>query len=433
MYRVRKRPIRWRVRVPSFLDSPLPCTSWKPGGGSRPLNMARTHRLIDPGAWGQHEPCADGVDELWMNRALDLAWHGAGRTRPNPLVGAVVIKDRSVVGEGFHEALGRDHAETVAVDRAGSAAEGGTLYATREPSAHHGRTPPCTGRIIRSGVCRVVVATLDPDRRVNGRGIAALRAHGIQVDTGVCVDGALLLNLPYFKKALGLGTAVTLKMACSLDGRIASGPGRRDTITSLDARRFVHRLRAIHDGVLVGSETLLVDRPLLDCRLLGGVTAPTPVVMDARLRFPVDYPWSRERRPFLVVSGAGGNRAHAARIAKGGGRVRTCRRQGRRLDPESALEIMAEEGVTSVLVEGGGEIFSSFVGRGTWDAMHVLVAPIVLGAEAVGLSPLSVDRRRLGAVMAGTTTHGTDVRISYLRAPSRDILLEKLLPAKREE
>ena len=222
-------------------------------------------------------------------------------------------------------------------------------------------------------------------------------------------------------------------MACSLDGRIASGPGRRDTISSLAARRFVHRLRAIHDGVLVGSETLLVDRPRLDCRLLGRVSAPTPVVMDARLRFPPDYPWSRQRRPFLVVSGAGGNRAHAARIVEGGGRVRICKRQGRRLDPKSALETMAEEGVTSVLVEGGGDIFSSFVGRGVWDAMHVLVAPIVRGAEAIGLSPLSVDRRRLGAVMAGTTTHGTDVCISYLRAPSRDILLEKLLPAKPEE
>jgi diaminohydroxyphosphoribosylaminopyrimidine deaminase/5-amino-6-(5-phosphoribosylamino)uracil reductase len=368
-----------------------------------------------------------------MDRALDLAWLGSGRTRPNPLVGAVVVRDGLVIGDGYHTACGREHAEAEALDRAGSAARGATLYVTLEPCVHHGKTPPCTDRIRESGVRRVVVGTLDPDPRVSGRGIETLRSYGIEVVLGVRAERTLLVNLPYFKKALRLGTAVTLKMACSLDGRIAKRPGSRDAISGTEARRFTHRLRAIHDGVLVGSETLLVDSPQLDCRLLEDVPAPTPVVMDARLRFPAGHRWADERRHFIVVAGDDCDETRRARIADEGGRVLTCARQDGRLDPRSALESVGKAGINSLLVEGGAEIFSSFAQRGLWDAMHIFVSPVVFGREGVGMASMTIDYDTLGAVAVGVSMFDNDILISYLRGQTRTSLLERLLPGVQGE
>ncbi|MEE9269653.1 MAG: bifunctional diaminohydroxyphosphoribosylaminopyrimidine deaminase/5-amino-6-(5-phosphoribosylamino)uracil reductase RibD [Candidatus Krumholzibacteria bacterium] len=391
--------------------------------------MVRTHKLLDgtEGLRVGREP-GPGDDGTWMDRAIDLAWLGSGRTRPNPLVGAVVVCDGRVVGDGYHAARGREHAETEALDRAGPAALGATLYVTLEPCVHYGRTPPCTDRILDSGVRRVVVGTLDPDPRVGGRGIEALRSHGIEVALGVRAERALLLNLPYFKNALQLGPVVTLKMACSLDGRIAARRGSRDTISGAEARRFAHRLRAIHDGVLVGSETLLVDSPQLDCRLLDGIPAPTPVVMDARLRFPSGYRWTGERRPFIVVAGDDCDDTRRARIVDQGGRVLTCARQDGRLDPRSLLESVGKAGIHSLLVEGGAEVFSSFARRGLWDAMHLFVSPIMFGPDGVGMAETAIDRDRLGAVSVGVSKFDSDILISYLRSTTRTALLERLLP-----
>jgi diaminohydroxyphosphoribosylaminopyrimidine deaminase/5-amino-6-(5-phosphoribosylamino)uracil reductase len=368
---------------------------------------------------------ASSVDRHFIGEAIDLAWLAAGKTQPNPLVGAVVVKGGEVLGAGYHARYGEEHAETIALARAGDAARGSTLYVTLEPCAHHGNTPPCVDQIIASGVSRVVVPTLDPDPRVNGGGIRALRENGIRADVGVGAERALLLNLPYFKSKLGLGPAVTLKIAVTLDGKIASTPGRRDDITEEKSQRMAHRLRAIHDAVLVGIETVVVDTPRLDCRLLDGIKPPSPVVIDPDLRFPANHPWLGGREVFVVtLPGAPEDRMRA--LAKKGARVIRCAASGRRFDIAAAVDELYRAGVKSVLVEGGARVFSSFAASGAWDAMFVFVSPILFGPGGVGLSDRALERAGLGAVFAGATHAEGDVLLGYVSEKSRAELLSRL-------
>ena len=368
---------------------------------------------------------AAGVDRHFVDEAIDLAWLAAGKTQPNPLVGAVVVKNGEVLGAGYHPRYGEDHAETVALERAGDAARGSTLYVTLEPCAHHGNTPPCVGQIIASGVSRVVVPTLDPDTRVNGRGIRTLRERGIRADVGAGAERALLLNLPYFKSKLGLGPAVTLKMAVTLDGKIASMPGRRDDITGEGSRRIAQRLRAIHEGVLVGIETVITDEPRLDCRLLDGVKAPSPVVIDPDLRFPAAHPWLADRRVF-VVTVPHAPEDKAAVLADSGARVVRCDAKDRRIDPAAVVEALRRDGVTSLLVEGGARVFSSFVTNGAWDAMFVFVSPVLFGPEGVDLADRALERAGLAAVFAGASRAGDDAVLCYINRKTRDALVSRL-------
>jgi diaminohydroxyphosphoribosylaminopyrimidine deaminase/5-amino-6-(5-phosphoribosylamino)uracil reductase len=366
------------------------------------------------------------VDEYFIDRAIDLAWLGSGRTLTNPLVGCVVAKDGRVLGEGFHEAFGRDHAETVALKAAGKEANGATLYATLEPCTHRGKTPPCVDRIVASGVRRVVVCTIDPDPRMNGSGIAALERHDIQVDVGVRVERALLLNMSYLKKVLGMGQTVTLKMAMTLDGRIASRPGARDDISGPESRVHVHRLRSEHDGVLVGIETLLVDKPRLDCRTLDDVASPMPVVADARLRFPAAYRWQKEKRKFIVAAGEEADDLNAKRIEAGGGVVVRAASESGRLKLSSMLEQLRGQGLESILVEGGARLFTSFLESGVWDGLHVLISPVVFGPGSVELSRTTVDKRKLGAIFAGTSRISDDVLLSFISERTRDAMVARL-------
>lgn len=368
---------------------------------------------------------ASSVDLHFIGEAIDLAWLAAGETQPNPLVGAVVVKGGEVLGAGYHPRYGDEHAEAIALDRAGDAARGSTLYVTLEPCAHHGNTPPCVDQIIASGVSRVVVPTLDPDPRVNGRGIRALRENGIRADVGTGVERALLLNLPYLKSKLGLGPAVTLKIAVTLDGKIASLPGRRDDITGEGSRRMAHRLRAIHDAVLVGIETVETDAPRLDCRLLDGVKPPSPVVIDPDLRFPASHPWLGSRDVFVVtLAGAPEDRIRA--LAERGARVIPCAASGRRIDTAAAVEELHRAGVKSVLVEGGARVFSSFAASGVWDAMFVFVSPMLFGPGGVGLADRALERAGLGAVFAGASRADGDVLLGYVNEKTRAELLSRL-------
>jgi diaminohydroxyphosphoribosylaminopyrimidine deaminase/5-amino-6-(5-phosphoribosylamino)uracil reductase len=325
------------------------------------------------------------LDARFMARAMELAWRAAGQTAPNPLVGAVVVADGEIVGEGYHRRCGAAHAEVGALEQAGARCAGGTLYVSLEPCTHHGRTPPCVERITSAGVSRVVVPLIDPDGRVFGRGVEALRATGVEVELG-CGDGAaLLLNLGYYKQRLGLGRTVTLKMAATGDGKISSAPGRRDDITGDESRRWVHLLRAEHDCVVVGIDTLLSDQPALDCRLVDSVRAPVPVVLDGDLRFPADYRWISEKRPFYVLTGHGADPDKRKRIEAGGGRVLECGRQGGRLDVTEVSDLLSAAGMQRILVEGGAKVFSSFLHSGQWDAMCLFRSPKVFGDGGVSL------------------------------------------------
>jgi diaminohydroxyphosphoribosylaminopyrimidine deaminase/5-amino-6-(5-phosphoribosylamino)uracil reductase len=354
---------------------------------------------------GNERSTIDSVDGLYMEKALRLSWQAVGQTDPNPLVGAVIVKDGAVVGEGYHHRCGEAHAEVVALEQAGLRARGATLYVTLEPCSHHGRTPPCTDRIVEGGIRRVVIPTLDPDDKVLGNGVDQLAGAGIRVDVGCKETAAIATNLGYYKQRMGLGSTVILKLATTLDGMIASAPGRRDDVTGERARRFAHRLRAASDGIVVGLGTVRADDPLLDCRLVDCGTPPVPVVFDGSLDLPQSNRWSRQQKPFVVVAGRGADEYRKACLEARGGRVIQCASDGReRVDVIEAVEGLAAAGLGRLLVEGGAELFTSFVRAGAWDAMylfHSLKAfgeggvSAVAGIESLTPDAVAVDSIRL--------------------------------------
>jgi diaminohydroxyphosphoribosylaminopyrimidine deaminase / 5-amino-6-(5-phosphoribosylamino)uracil reductase len=342
-----------------------------------------------------------------MCRALELARRGRGLVQPNPLVGAVLVRAGAIVGEGWHRACGGDHAEVDALRAAGAAARGATLYVTLEPCAHHGRTPPCTDAIIAAGVGRVVYAAADPNPAARG-GAELLRAAGIEVLDGVERDAARVLNASFFHR-IEVGTPfLALKLAVSLDGRIAAGPGERTAITGAEALRETHHLRADHDAVLVGAGTARTDDPLLTVRDVPVRTPPVRVVLDttasldpgARLVVTIDQApvW------LLCADDAPAHRVRALEDA--GVRVITVQRAGPRVDLHAASAALGGAGVHSILVEGGGAIASALLAAGLAHRLHLFVAPIFIGARGVPAFDLDaavpptwrlVATRRLGA------------------------------------
>ena len=328
-----------------------------------------------------------------MRRALKLARHGAWRTSPNPLTGALVVRDGRIVGEGHLNERG-DHAEAVALDRAARAggAVGATLYTNLEPCCWTGvgkHTPPCAQRIIREGVRRVVIATADPHPKVDGAGVRLLRDAGIEVVEGVLEDEAARLNAVHFKFHRTGMPFVTLKIAQSIDGRIATAGGDSRWISDRDARVMTHELRAGHDAIMVGVGTALADDPELTVRLAAPLRdrQPLPVVIDSTLRLP---PAARltagERRPLVFTTDRHDRRARAA-LEGAGARVAVVRSaDGGRVALDRALAALAGAGVTSVLVEGGAALHTELIRQRLFDRLVVVVAPIVIGAgtDAVG-------------------------------------------------
>lgn len=317
-----------------------------------------------------------------MRRALFHAARGLGRTTPNPMVGAVVVSaDGIVVGHGWHERAGEPHAEVNALDAAGARARGATLYVTLEPCCHVGRTGPCTRRVIDEGIARVVVAMQDPNPRVAGGGLAMLREHGIAVDSGVCEAAAARLNAAFVSTQVRGRPLVVLKAATSLDGRVAARPGVRTRISSRDANLQSHRLRASVDAIAVGSETVLVDDPLLTARACHRVRPLVRVIFDRRLRTP---PTARvlstlEDGPVLIVAGSptGEAAARAAALEAAGARVIGAAHLG------DALRALPDHDVSTVLVEGGPTLQRAFTAAGLADRVVLIVAPHTLGAAGV--------------------------------------------------
>lgn len=322
------------------------------------------------------------ADAFWMRRALQLASLGRGRTSPNPMVGAVVVRDGREVGWGYHRAAGEPHAEAEALARAGELARGATLYVNLEPCPHHGRTPPCTEAILRSGVRRVVVGMEDPDPRVRGRGVAQLRAAGVDVTCGVLEGQARRLNAAYVKhRTLGLPW-VTVKWAMSTDGRIATRTGESRWITGPQAREFAHRLRNEHDAVLVGRGTAVRDDPALTCRIPGG-RDPLRVVVDSTLQLRPEARMLREgTSPVVVATTPRASPARVAQLTRAGAEVWVCEPDAGRVCLRDLLRRLADRGVLSVLAEGGSGLHASLLEAGLADRVVVLVAPVVLGGEA---------------------------------------------------
>jgi diaminohydroxyphosphoribosylaminopyrimidine deaminase / 5-amino-6-(5-phosphoribosylamino)uracil reductase len=347
-------------------------------------------------------------DERWMMRAVAAARAGVGSTYPNPCVGAVLVRRGAVVGVGRSAATGGPHAEVVALRRAGARARGATMYVTLEPCSHVGRTGPCTEAIVAAGVSRVVVGVVDPAPHANRKGLKRLRRRGIEVDLGVSADACRDLHEHYLHHIESGTPFVTLKVASSLDGRVATASGDSRWITCAASRNLVHRLRAEHHAVAVGVETVLLDDPALTVRTVRG-TDPVPVVFDTGLRLGgVRSSGIAVLRPGTVVlHGARAPARAVDRLARLGVETVQVRTQGDgRLDVRDALHELGRRSIRSVLVEGGGRLLGSFVAASAWQRFYWFSAPSFLGDDGrpalAGVSwpsiseapALQVERRR---------------------------------------
>ena len=322
-----------------------------------------------------------------MTAALALAARGLGRVAPNPAVGCVIVKDGRVAGRGWTQPGGRPHAETEALNRAGPAARGACAYVTLEPCAHHGRTPPCAEALIAAGIARCVVALEDPDPRVAGGGLARLRDAGVEVAVGLCGEAAADLNAGYLLTRGQHRPLVTLKLATTLDGRIATRRGDSRWITGAAARARAHLLRARHDAVLIGSGTAVADNPRLDVRLDGlEAAAPLRVVLDGRLRLPLthDLVTRAKAQPSWLMTHRDGprDRIEAYRTA-GVEVIPIAADDGGNLSVSAALAVLAKRGVTRLLVEGGGHVAAAFLRAGLVDRLIWFHAPKVIGGDGV--------------------------------------------------
>jgi diaminohydroxyphosphoribosylaminopyrimidine deaminase/5-amino-6-(5-phosphoribosylamino)uracil reductase len=321
-------------------------------------------------------------DRAYMRRALDLAQRGWGQTAPNPMVGAVVVRDGRIVGEGFHARYGADHAEVAALRDAGDDARGATLYVTLEPCNHHGKTPPCADAVLAAGLARVVAATEDPTPEATG-GAHRLRSAGIAVDIGVEADAARELNASFFHAQSSGRPWIILKLATSLDGAIANASRTRGSagnwLTGAEARREVHHMRAGVDAIAVGVGTVLADDPMLTVREVPPPrVAPRRVIFDSDLRTPLGAAVVRGARiaPTIVVARHADSSRREA-LANAGVEVRIYETL------QMALAALAKEGVRSMLVEGGARLAGSLIEQGTVDRLVIFQAPVVLGAGAL--------------------------------------------------
>jgi diaminohydroxyphosphoribosylaminopyrimidine deaminase / 5-amino-6-(5-phosphoribosylamino)uracil reductase len=346
-----------------------------------------------------HKPDAPmTLDDLAnMRAALALARRGLGRVWPNPAVGCVLVGDGRVVGRGWTRPGGRPHAETEAVRRAGALAKGATAYVTLEPCAHHGVTGPCTDTLIEAGIGRVVVATEDPDPRVSGRGLARLREAGVAITTGVCWEEATEINLGFFLRVTQQRPMITLKLASSLDGRIAAAGGDSKWITGEQARAGAHRLRASHDAVLVGSGTALADDPALTCRLPGMEDwSPVRIIADGRLRLPVSAEVVRtgQEVTIWVITTPGSDEGRRRALSAAGVQlIEVASDADGHPDPRAVVAALAKRGLTRVLLEGGGELAGAFLAAGLVDRIAWFQAPKLLGADALpAIGPLGLER-----------------------------------------
>ena len=333
-------------------------------------------------------------DRRQMAHALGLARRGLGRVWPNPAVGCVIVAGGRVVGRGTTGPGGRPHAETVALAMAGAAAQGATAYVTLEPCAHHGQTPPCADALVAAGVARVVTATADPDPRVSGRGHAILRAAGIEVAAGVMAAEAQALQKGFLSRVLKGRPMVTLKLAQSLDGRIATAAGESRWITGPAARTRVHAMRAAHDAVMVGAGTARADDPMLTVRGLGVAHQPVRVVAARSLDLDVGGALGRSARevPLWLVHGPSAPAPDRAEWARAGARLFKVTEKGSRLDPRAILVALGEAGLTRVLVEGGGQFSASLLRAGVVDEIALFTAGLALGGDGwPALGPLGLD------------------------------------------
>jgi diaminohydroxyphosphoribosylaminopyrimidine deaminase / 5-amino-6-(5-phosphoribosylamino)uracil reductase len=320
-----------------------------------------------------------GRDEYWMRRALRLAAKARGRTSPNPMVGAVLVRGGRVVGEGYHSRAGEPHAEIVALDCAQERARGSTLYLNLEPCVHQGRTPPCAPRVVQSGVKKAVIGMSDPNPRVEGKGIRILEEGGLEVRVGVLEEECRRLNEAFFKHITTGIPFVILKAAATLDGKIATRNGDSKWISSEASRRLVHRLRNEVDGIVVGIGTILKDDPLLTARVARG-RDPYRIILDASLRIPEDaHVIGTLPSKTILVTTEKASPEKVERLRERGVEVWRLGSVEGKVDLKACLARLGGMGMMSLLVEGGSQIYGSFLDEGLVDKFFLFLAPRLMG------------------------------------------------------
>jgi diaminohydroxyphosphoribosylaminopyrimidine deaminase/5-amino-6-(5-phosphoribosylamino)uracil reductase len=314
-----------------------------------------------------------------MKQALRLAERGRGRTSPNPMVGAIIVKGGRAVGKGYHARAGSPHAEILALQQAGERAKGGVLYVNLEPCTHFGRTPPCAPRVIEAQLKKVVIGMEDPNPQVKGRGIRSLRRAGIEVEVGVLEEECRGLNEAFCKYIIEKKPFVVLKVASTLDGKIATRRGDSKWITGEVARRFVHRLRDHADGVLVGIGTVLRDDPKLTARIKGG-RDPYRIVLDSRLRIPERASvFKGSPSKVIIATTRKGSNVKRKSLERRGVRVLVLDSREGRVDLKACLKRLGAAGITTLLVEGGSQVNGSFLDEGAVDRFYCFFSPKWMG------------------------------------------------------
>ncbi|MFP4364899.1 MAG: bifunctional diaminohydroxyphosphoribosylaminopyrimidine deaminase/5-amino-6-(5-phosphoribosylamino)uracil reductase RibD [Spirochaetia bacterium] len=362
------------------------------------------------------------TDREIMKNVLKLAEKGTGFVSPNPLVGSIIVKNGRIIGEGYHKYYGGKHAETNAIESALEPVEGAALYCNLEPCSHTGKgkhQPPCTSRIIQEKIAKVVIANIDPNPKVSGRGVKKLRDAGIQVVTGVEAEAGAYLNRRFFTSMSTGRPFVCLKVAQSIDGRIASSTGKSKWITGQAARQEVHKMRASYDAVLVGIGTVTADNPMLTVR---DYTGPSPlrVILDSSLSIPEDAQvlWPENSENTLIITTNKASLQKAERISMAGARVIYADSgEDGKVDLSHALSLLGDEKITSVLVEGGSRVFTSYVKQNLFDQLDVFISGKLMGTGLSWLGDLGTEHPGEAVTLQdlNITQFEKDIRISGLR------------------
>ena len=359
-------------------------------------------------------------DARHLKRAIELAGEARGMTSPNPLVGAVVVKDGRVIGEGFHAAAGEPHAERMALAACSEDPGGATMYVSLEPCCHEGRTPPCTDVIVQARIARVVIASDDPSTKANGRGLGILRDEGVAVDVfdGEVSVAARMLNQPFRKHARTGRPLVILKCAMTLDGKVATSTGDSRWISGEASRARAHRWRAELDAVAVGIGTVLADDPLLTARVEAVPRQPRRVVFDSEARLPLDGSLARSvgESPVIVVCSRAAPRRHVQALEAAGIEAITVTGENEAARVRAALDELGHREIQSLLLEGGPHLAGAFLDAGEVDEMRVFIAPLLAGGrearspvEGQGFQLIGASRR---AITTEVEQIGDDVLIA---------------------
>ena len=324
------------------------------------------------------------IDEMYMERALELAAKGRGTTTPNPMVGAVIVNNGRIIGEGYHIRAGEGHAEVNAFKNAVEDVTGATMYVTLEPCSHYGKTPPCADKIVEKKIGRVVVGALDPNPLVAGRGIEKIRNAGIPVITGVLAERSIALNEVFMKYIVTKRPFVLLKAAMSLDGKIATAEGESQWISCETSREEVHRLRHELTGIMAGIGTVLADDPMLNCRIPGG-KQPVRIIVDSHLSIPEESKLvcSAKEFPLVVAAVENSDAAKKERLAEQGVKViEVSADDAGHVDLNILMDCLGEMKIDSILLEGGGRLAEGALKAGIVDKVQFYIAPMLIGGES---------------------------------------------------